>query len=77
MVFIYEILIDIYDNFTLKNVNDNLAEWSKASDLGSGPKERGFKSLSIFLYIFIYFHKLITFLLILTKKIDFKNLCLK
>ncbi|CAN1278299.1 hypothetical protein LINPERPRIM_LOCUS16594 [Linum perenne] len=29
-------------------VQDSLAEWSKAPDLGSGPKGRGFKSHSFF-----------------------------
>ena len=38
---------------------DSLAEWSKAPDLGSGPKGRGFKSHScqFFLHIILIFPK--------------------
>ena len=39
--------------------NDSLAEWSKAPDLGSGPKGRGFKShschKSVILRFFFFF----------------------
>ena len=34
---------------------DSLAEWSKAPDLGSGPKGRGFKSHSCQYFVF-FFH---------------------
>ena len=33
-------------SYRLKVAQDSLAEWSKAPDLGSGPKGRGFKSHS-------------------------------
>ena len=35
-----------------KVIKDSLAEWSKAPDLGSGPKGRGFKSHSCHFLIF-------------------------
>ena len=34
---------------------DSLAEWSKAPDLGSGPKGRGFKSHSCHIIVTIFF----------------------
>jgi hypothetical protein len=41
------------------DIEDSLAEWSKAPDLGSGPKGRGFKShscqISVLFSPFIYF----------------------
>jgi hypothetical protein len=46
----------IYNYLRPSPSNDSLAEWSKAPDLGSGPKGRGFKSHSchnsFFLYLF-------------------------
>ena len=37
---------DLYKFFSYFSSGDSLAEWSKAPDLGSGPKGRGFKSHS-------------------------------
>ena len=40
---------------------DSLAEWSKAPDLGSGPKGRGFKSHSCQSFFFFIFVSLMGF----------------
>ena len=46
--------------------NDSLAEWSKAPDLGSGPKGRGFKShschKSVILRFFFFFFVFVSLL---------------
>ena len=46
----------IYKYFANFKHQDSLAEWSKAPDLGSGPKGRGFKSHSChLLFIDLFF----------------------
>ena len=46
------VIIEYLDNIVKK---DSLAEWSKAPDLGSGPKGRGFKSHSCQNYFSFFF----------------------
>jgi hypothetical protein len=45
VVLLYHMMY-IYNDLRPTPSNDSLAEWSKAPDLGSGPKGRGFKSHS-------------------------------
>ena len=49
--------------------NDSLAEWSKAPDLGSGPKGRGFKSHSChFSHLILFFFNVVLSLSFLSSK---------
>ncbi|KAK1281018.1 hypothetical protein QJS04_geneDACA002845 [Acorus gramineus] len=57
MLLIFWYNYDLYKiKITQQHSEDSLAEWSKAPDLGSGPKGRGFKSHSCHFWLFIFFY---------------------